>query len=90
MVKNLVSGTILALFAQIWDIKSFFFFFLNLAAFFIRCNCQLSSCMISGRTNNPILKKLTDGQIDEQTDNQTAEGNDSTGPCPTNVERPKK
>ena len=46
--------------------------------------------MISERTNDPILKKLTDGQIDEQTDNQTAEGSDSTGPCPTNVERPTK
>ena len=63
-----------------------FFFFKNLAA--TRYHGQLSSCTISEKTNDPILRKLSDGRTDGQTDRQTDES-DFTGRCPTNVERPK-
>ena len=33
-----------------------------------RCYGQLSSCTVSEGTNDPILRKLSDGQKDGQTD----------------------
>ena len=49
----------------------FFFFFKILAQSVTRYNGQLSSCTISEKTNNPILRKLVkDGWTDGQTDRQ--------------------
>ena len=38
-------------------------------------------------TNNPTLRKLSDGRTDEQADGKT-DKSDFTGRCPTNFERP--
>ena len=65
MAKNLVLGPILAHLAQIWAPN---FFFKNLAASVTRYHGQLSSCTISEKTNDPILRKLSDGQTDRPTD----------------------
>ena len=53
----------------------FFFFFLVkiLALSVTRCHGQLSSCTIPEKTNDPILKKLRDGQTEGYTDEQTEE-----------------
>ena len=48
---------------------------------------QVSSCTISEKTNDAILRKLSDGRTDGETDGQTDES-DFIGHCPTNVERP--
>ena len=56
MAKNLVSGLILAHLAQIRAANFLFFFFKNLA---------------SSVTRYPILRKLSDGQTDGQTDRRT-------------------
>ena len=51
---------------------------------------QLSSCTILEKTNDPILKRFSDGRRDErigQTDRRTI---DSIGRCSTNVERPSR
>ena len=42
----------------------FFFFFKNLASSVSRYHGQLSSCTISEKTNDPILRKISDGQTD--------------------------
>ena len=64
-------------------------FFLNLAFSVTRYHGQLSSCIITEKTNDAILRKLSDGRTDWQTDGQTGES-DFIGRCPTNVERQKK
>ena len=69
------------------------FFFKNLTLSVTRNHGQLSSCTISEKTNDPILRKLVmDGQTDRQTkkrtDGQTDES-DFIGCCLTNIERPK-
>ena len=46
-------------------------------------NGQLSSCTKSEKTNDPILKKLSDGWAGGLMDES-----DFMGGCPTNVERP--
>ena len=56
MAKNLVLGPILA---QIWATN---FFFKILAQSVTRCHGQLSSCTISEKTNDPILRELSDGR----------------------------
>ena len=50
---------------------------------------QVSSCSISEKTNNLILRKLSDRRRrpDWQTNGQTGKS-DFIGCCPTNVERP--
>ena len=48
-----------------------------------RCHGQLSSCTISEKTNDPILRKVSDGQTDGQTNKS-----DFIGCCPTNVKHP--
>ena len=50
---------------------------------------QLSSCIISEKTNYPILRKFSDGLTDRRTDRQTDES-DFIERRPTNVERPKE
>ena len=82
MAENLVLGLILAHLAQI---RATNFFFKNLAPSVTRCHGLLSSCTISEKTNDPILRKLSDGQTDRQTDKS-----DFIGCCPTNVKRSKK
>ena len=47
-----------------------------------RCHGQLSSCTISEKTNDPILRKVSDGQTDGQTNKS-----DFIGCCPTNVRK---
>ena len=67
---------------------NFFFFFLkNLTSWFTRYHGQLSSSTISEKTNDPILRKLSDGRMDSGTNRQTNES-DFIGRCPTNFERP--
>ena len=44
----------------------FFFFFKNLALPVTRYHAQLSSCTISEKNNDPILRKLSDGQTDKR------------------------
>ena len=52
----------------------FFFFSKNLALSVTRYHGQLSSCTISEKTNDPILRKLvTDGRTDRRRDGQTDE-----------------
>ena len=72
MTKNLVLGLILAHLAKIWAAKFFIFlfFFKNLAPSVTRCHGQLSSCTISEKNNDPILRKRSDGRTDRQTDGQ--------------------
>ena len=65
-----------------------FFFFKNLAFSVTRYHSQLSSCTISEKSNDPIERKLSDGQTDKQTDGETDES-DFIGCCPTNIEHPK-
>ena len=64
MTKNLVLGPILAPLAQIWAPN---FFLKNLAPSVTRYHGQLSTCTISEKTNNPILRKLSDGRPDGRT-----------------------
>ena len=75
------------------------FFSKNLACSLTRYHVQLSSCAILEKTNDPILRELSDGRTDRQTDRQTdsymgrwTDGqtaeSDFIGRCPTNVERP--
>ena len=45
-----------------------FFFPKNLASSVTRCHGQLSSCKIPEKTNDVILRKLSDRRIDGQTD----------------------
>ena len=46
------------------------FFFKNLASSVTSCYGQLSSCIISEKTNDPILRKLNDRQSDGRTGRQ--------------------
>ena len=62
MSKNLVLGLILIHLAQIQAAK--FFLFKNLALSVSGYPGQLSSCTILEKTNDPILKKLSDRQTD--------------------------
>ena len=74
--KKLVSGPILAHLAQIRV---------------TRYHDQLTSCTISEKNNDPILRKLSDGRTDRLTDGQRDEQkrvSNFIGYCPTKVERP--
>ena len=99
--KKLILGLMLVHLAQIWAANFFLFFFClfvppppplqkkNLAPSGIRYHGQVSSCSISEKTNNLILRKLSDRRRrpDWQTNGQTGKS-DFIGCCPTNVERP--
>ena len=56
MVKNLILGLIQARWAKIQTAN---FFLKNLASSVTRYHGQLSSCTISEKTNDPILRKLS-------------------------------
>ena len=47
------------------------FFLKNLTLSVTRYYSQLSSCKISEKTNDPILRKLSDGETDRQAGRQT-------------------
>ena len=68
MAKNLVLGLILAHLDQIRAVKMFFKI---LAPSVTICHGQLSSCAISQKTNDPILRKISDRPRDRQADGQT-------------------
>ena len=68
MAKNLVLGLILAQLDQIRAVKMFF---KNLAPSVTICHGQLSPYAISEKTNDPILRKISDGWTDRRTDRQT-------------------
>ena len=68
MAKNLVSRPILAYLGRI---RATNFFFKNLALSVARYHSQLSSCTISGKTNDPILRKPSDGGTNGQTEGGT-------------------
>ena len=55
------------------------FFFQNLAPSVTRFHGHLWSCTILEKTDDPILRKLSDGRTSSS---------DFIGRCPTNVERP--
>ena len=64
----------------------FFFFFENLAWSVTRYLGQLSSGTISEKSNDSILRKLSNGETDGETDGQMEES-DFIGCCQTNVEQ---
>ena len=73
-----------------------FFFFKNLASSVTRYYGELWPCRISEKTNDPILRQLSDRQtdqpIDRQTDGQTDRQMNQSyfiGHWTTNVEHPK-
>ena len=63
-----------------------FFFFENLAWSVTRYLGQLSSGTISEKSNDSILRKLSNGETDGETDGQMEES-DFIGCCQTNVEQ---
>ena len=69
MAKNLLSGPILVPLAQIRDAK--FFPQKNLTSSVTRYHGQLSSCTISEKPNDPILRKFSDGETDGQMNRRT-------------------
>ena len=70
--KNLVLGQILAYLTKFGMLIVFFlfvfFFSKNLAPSVTRYHCQLSLCAKSEKTNGSILRELSDGRTDGQTD----------------------
>ena len=68
MTKNLVLGRILDCLAQI---RTANFFFKNLTPSVTRFHGQLSSCTISEKINDLILRKFIDGRTDGKTDRRT-------------------
>ena len=55
MPKNLILGPILAHLTGVWAVN---FFFRNLVSSVTRYHCQLSSCTMSEKTNDAILRQL--------------------------------
>ena len=81
--KKLIFGLIQAHWTEIRDAKTFF---KNLASSVTRYHGQVSSCKISGKTNDPILRKFR--YTERRTDRQNNES-DFIGRCPTDFESPK-
>ena len=75
-----ILGLIYATWAQI--LATIFFFNLDLPV--TRYYGQLPFRTISEKTNDPILRKFSDGRTDKRMD-----AIDFIGRCPTNIERPK-
>ena len=73
MAKNLVLGSTLAP-----KFGAHFFSLKNLACSVTRYHGQLSSCAISEKTNDPILRKLSDGQTDGLRDKQMEQQRDQS------------
>ena len=70
-------------FAHLAEIRAAIFFPKNLAFSDTWYHDQLSSCTISEKTNDPVLKTLSDWRTYGQTGEKGF-----IGRCPTNVERP--
>ena len=51
--------------------KKIIFFLKNLASSVTRYNGKISSCTISDKTNDPILRKLRDGRTERRADRRT-------------------
>ena len=86
MAKSLVFGPNLGSLGPILGRQNFFF--KNLASSVTRYQGNLSSCIRSEKTNDPILKKFMDGRTDGRTERQT-DDSDFIGSCSTNVKHPK-
>ena len=84
MAKNLILGLIYLSWSQTWVAK---FFFKNLATSVTRFYGQLSSCIISEKTNDRILRKFSDGRTNGRVNRQPDE-DDFIARCPANIERP--
>ena len=61
-------------------------FLKNLASPVTRYHDQLSSCAISEKTNDPILRKLGEGWTMNRWTDRQKDKNDFIGHCPTNIE----
>ena len=83
MAKNLVSDLILAHLAQI---RTNNIFFKNLALSISIHHTSYHHVQYQKKTNNPILKKFSDGRTDGQTDEHTDGRKYFIGRCLTNVE----
>ena len=68
MAKSLVFGPNLGSLGPILGRQNFLF--KNLASSVTRYQGNLSSCIRSEKTNDPILKKFMDGRTDGRTDKQ--------------------
>ena len=86
--KILALDPILAHLAQI-RVINFFFFFKNMALSVTRCHGQLSSCRTSVKTNDPILRKLSDGRTEGGVQDRQMDKSNFIKRCPTNVQCPK-
>ena len=62
------------------------FFFKNLASSDTRYHCQLSLCIILGKTNDPFLRKLTNGWMDGQKYRRTRVISQDTVPLTSSVQ----
>ena len=78
MAEKIIFCLILIYLAQI--LATNFFFFKNLAPSVTSYHGQLLSCTLSEKTNDLILRKLSGGRTDGQTDES-----DFIGRCPTNI-----
>ena len=63
MTKNTILDPILTYSTEIWTAK---FFFKNLAPSVTRYPGQLSSCALSEKTNDSILRKFSDERTDRR------------------------
>ena len=83
MTKNVIFDLIYVRWSKIWASK-----ILKNWAWSGTChNGQLLLCTISEKTNDPILRKVSDGRTDRRKDRQTDE-RDFIGRRRTNIERP--
>ena len=77
LTKNLILGPTLTLWAKF---RPPIFFPKSLAPSVTRYHGQLSSCTIPEKTNDPILRKGSDGWTEEQTEQQRGQS-DFIGHC---------
>ena len=66
MTKNLILDLVYVDWAQIWAVN--YFFIKHFVASVTRYHGELSSCKISEKTNDLILRKFSEGRTDGQTD----------------------
>ena len=88
MARNVVLGPI---FSHLAQIRAANFFFKNRASSVTRYHGNLLSCTITEKTNDPILRKLSDGRTEGRTEGRTdrqTDESDFIGRCPTNIDSP--
>ena len=66
-LKKKAKDLILGLIYDCWARNRAFFFFKNLASLATRYHSQLSSCTIPAKTNDPVLRKLSEGRTHRRT-----------------------